>query len=297
MKKWFAVILTLLVFGALAVGVLVNVPLEDKHYHTYEVVLEATCIEEGVSECECGQTKALPLVAHNWQAEDCTSDYECVNCGAEKTMDMNGPHVDNDNNGVCEVCCRELPGHTHVYDVVLREVTCTEDGVYECACRQNTIDVPALGHDFMDDGGDTHTCQRCKLHESHNLIKEVIKEPTCSTTGIEKFSCECGIEGTHELSILNHSVEDGMCVLCLNIIFTIDGVSYSVPEGQTWGEWVESHTDEYQVGSTTHSHITDEISTISSSGIDFICVGYTPVKITDIIVRGTEYRIYAPYGA
>ena len=188
MKKWLAVFLTLLLLGALALSAFVNIPFEEKHYHTYKVVNEATCFEEGLSECECGETKSIIKVqhkyevveaptcnkvgikccsvcgdeveisktSHEWEADTCLSDYVCVNCNEHKNMDVYGPHVDSNNDGICDVCGNLFGLHVHVYDVVYREPTCVKDGEYGCACGQNYIYVPALGHDLVDGA-----CSRC----------------------------------------------------------------------------------------------------------------------------------------
>lgn len=79
------------------------------------------------------------------------------------------------------------------------------------------------------------------------------------------------------------------------ITFTINGKTYTSKKGTTWGEWVVDHTDEYMIGSTTHSGITDEISSVGK-GWEYIGTFNGPVKITEVIENGYDYILVSPYG-
>ena len=74
------------------------------------------------------------------------------------------------------------------------------------------------------------------------------------------------------------------------ITFTIDGVSYTAIEGQTWGDWVEEHSDEFQVGG--HPAVSNGI-TKKPDGMVAVCTltggMRSPVNTTDIIVDGYAY--------
>ena len=129
---------------------------EYKHV-TYTVLTEAKCNEVGVKQCVCGEFIIIPKTDHQWSAVDCKSNYSCLICSVTKDMDKNGPHADENNDGLCEVCNMIIGEHIHTYDVVRFEPTCFDFGEVQCKCRNDVFRVlPPLGHDFVN-----YACSRC----------------------------------------------------------------------------------------------------------------------------------------
>ena len=105
--------------------------------------------------------------------------------------------------------------HTHVYESVVTEPNCTEQGytTYTCECGDSYIDdyVDALGHDMIIDEAiapdcintgltEGSHCSRCddatteqefvpELGHSYNAV---ITPPTCIEQGYTTYTCECG---------------------------------------------------------------------------------------------------------
>lgn len=99
----------------------------------------------------------------------------------------------------------------------VKPATCTEDGeeVYECSrCgEKETKKIPALGHDWKDNGDSTHICNRDHVTVAHSYGDWAVVTPaTCTTAGLRKHTCtECGHVETQEIPATGHH----------------------------WGEWVE----------------------------------------------------------
>ena len=106
----------------------------------------------------------------------------------------------------------EITSHTHSYNAVVTEPTCTQRGftTYTCACGDTYIDnyTDALGHDFSEwsetkaakcteAGEKTRSCSRCDAVETEAIAAlghafgewAVTKDAACAETGTETRTC------------------------------------------------------------------------------------------------------------
>ncbi len=166
--------------------------------HTEEVIpaVDPTCTETGLKagkKCSvCGTIltaqATVDALGHDWNAGTVTTAPACTDtgvktftckrsgCGAEKT--------------------EEIPANGHTEETIPAvAATCTETGLTEgkrcTVCNTVTVEqttVAALGHDWN--------------------AGTVTKEPTCTETGSEKFTCKrCSEEKTEELPEKGHTEE------------------------------------------------------------------------------------------
>ena len=101
-----------------------------------------------------------------------------------------------------------------------KDATCTEDGWVKYGCTYEsdrhatapehidewTETIPALGHDWKDNGDANHICDRDNVTAAHTYGKwTTVKEATCTTAGEEKHTCtKCG----HEIPATGHHWKD-----------------------------------------------------------------------------------------
>lgn len=78
-----------------------------------KVTTEATCTKEGVKTFTCQndsthtKTEAIPVKEHTyskWESDETNHWRKCTECGKKQT----GKHKDIDNNGICDVCGRNV---------------------------------------------------------------------------------------------------------------------------------------------------------------------------------------------
>lgn len=161
---------------------------EHEHVYTWEVVTEATCGAEGLRKgtCSCGETTSEPIPATGEHVAEDFSDDEnhgtkCSVCGTTLTSEAHKvenfsddenhgsrctvckkvltsePHdpvnwSDKENHGTkCSDCGKVLTSeaHTYVDGQILKESTCTEQGVQEleCSCgAKTTKELPLAAH-------------------------------------------------------------------------------------------------------------------------------------------------------
>jgi len=105
-----------------------------------------------------------------------------------------------------------------------QEPTCTEEGWVKYGCTYEsdrhatapehidewTETIPALGHDWKDNGDANHICDRDHVTAAHTYGEwTTVKEATCTTAGEEKHTCtECGHEETQEIPATGHHWKD-----------------------------------------------------------------------------------------
>jgi len=105
-----------------------------------------------------------------------------------------------------------------------QEPTCTEEGWVKYGCTYEsdrhatapehidewTETIPALGHDWKDNGDANHICNRDHVTAAHTYGEwTTVKEATCTTAGEEKHTCtECGHEETQEIPATGHHWKD-----------------------------------------------------------------------------------------
>ena len=101
-----------------------------------------------------------------------------------------------------------------------QEPTCTEEGWVKYGCTyesdryatapehnyQWTETIPALGHDWKDNGDANHICDRDHVTAAHTYGEwTTVKEATCTAAGQKQHTCtECGHVETKEIPATGH---------------------------------------------------------------------------------------------
>ncbi len=105
-----------------------------------------------------------------------------------------------------------------------QEPTCTEDGWVKYGCTyesdryatapehnyQWTETIPALGHDWKDNGDANHICDRDHVTAAHTYGEwTTVKEATCTAAGQKQHTCtECGHVETEVIPATGHHWKD-----------------------------------------------------------------------------------------
>ena len=105
-----------------------------------------------------------------------------------------------------------------------KDATCTEEGWVKYGCTyesdryatarehdyQWTETIPALGHDWKDNGEANHICDRDHVTAAHSYGEwTTVKAATCTTAGEEKHTCSvCGHEQTRPIPATGHHWKD-----------------------------------------------------------------------------------------
>ena len=105
-----------------------------------------------------------------------------------------------------------------------KDATCTEDGWVKYGCTyesdryatapehnyQWTETIPALGHDWKDNGDANHICDRDHVTAAHTYGEWTTVTPaTCTTAGQKQHTCtECGHVETQEIPATGHHWKD-----------------------------------------------------------------------------------------
>ena len=145
---------------------------------------------------------------------------------AEKTLTTVGDNTAlwySDNNGVLQkivhgknLCTKHETNH--------KDATCTEEGWKEYGCTLESDNhaaapthtdkwkeyIPALGHDWKDNGDANHICDRDYVTAAHTYGEwTTVKEATCTTAGQKQHTCtECGHVETQEIPATGHHWKD-----------------------------------------------------------------------------------------
>ena len=101
-----------------------------------------------------------------------------------------------------------------------QEPTCTEEGWVKYGCTYEsdrhatapehidewTETIPALGHDWKDNGDANHICDRDHVTAAHTYGEwTTVKEATCTTAGQKQHTCtKCGHVETQEIPATGH---------------------------------------------------------------------------------------------
>lgn len=105
-----------------------------------------------------------------------------------------------------------------------QEPTCTEEGWVKYGCTYEsdrhatapehidewTETIPALGHDWKDNGDANHICDRDHVTAAHTYGEwTTVKEATCTAAGQKQHTCtECGHVETQEIPATGHHWKD-----------------------------------------------------------------------------------------
>lgn len=212
---------------------------------------EATCEENGkmVTTCEnCDHTvtETLPKLTHQYehtQTVDATCTmggwkvHTCVYCGdtvkkdvvpalghdASKGFTWNWDDPDEAASITLNCCGKQLSA-----SVTDKAATCTEDATatakiwYNGIQQEKTLayENTALDHDYEDfkwhSDENTHfnRCKNCGDTQNvtaHSYQVNVIQNVTCTSNGLEQYTCECGHSYTEELAASGeHAMNDGV---------------------------------------------------------------------------------------
>lgn len=178
----------------------------DHHVHTtaYKEGYAATCTEDGLTKGEYCETCGVvfsPQTVIPAKGHDYGQDGKCKVCGA---MDPN-----------------YKPPHTHTYESVSKEPTCTESGftekVFCSTCGEVFLqpkEIKALGHNFVNG-----YCTRCNAPEVHEYVTVQGKAPTCVEPGYTDFVyckiCNEVKQMSETIPPLGHEYNGGYtCVRC-----------------------------------------------------------------------------------
>ena len=109
-------------------------------------------------------------------------------------------------------------------EISRKDATCTEDGWVKYGCTYEsgkyatapehidewTETIPALGHDWKDNGDANHICDRDHVTAAHTYGEwTTVKEATCTAAGEEKHTCSvCGHEQTRPIPATGHHWKD-----------------------------------------------------------------------------------------
>lgn len=165
------------------------------------------------------------------------------------------------------------PGHTHIYADTLVAPTCAEDGYvnHVCSCGDTYISdkTAAVGHEFGEwettkeptttaTGLAERECASCGAKETktigkvvadhtHSYTNNVTQNATCSSEGVQTFTCSCGDSYTEAIAKINHDYQQTIVKpTCTNEGYTTNrcsacGDAYvndkTSPVGHAFGEW------------------------------------------------------------
>ena len=222
--------------------------------HDYKVVKtdEATCTADGClyfacdrADCNATKQQIIPAPGHNFGA-----DNVCMNCGFERVV-HNHTYTATSYPATCttmgytEFVCTcgysyradyiEILGHLWTDGEVVKESTCTEDGVMRYDCQRcdahyereivaahNWSEVVTIAATCTTDGELVRTCSACQEVEVEIIPAAhawdegtVTLEPACKTAGEKICTCSaCGAVEAFVIEKLGHEFVNGICARC-----------------------------------------------------------------------------------
>ena len=124
---------------------------------------------------------------HDWHNTEetrptCTKDgekvWECSRCGMKETEKIPAlGHSWTDNGDGTHICVRGDATEAHAYGewTTVTAATCTTPGVEKRTCtecgHEETREIPATGHNWVDNGNGTHTCTNCGATEAFGALE------------------------------------------------------------------------------------------------------------------------------
>ena len=187
---------------------------DPRHEHRFvRIVKEPTCTEDGYTEyiCACGysyRADVIPAVGHVFGDWKIVKKPTIFTCGKAEHICMGCGMVESRT-----LPRKSLSEHTHEYEAtVLREPTCTEEGLmeYRCSCGDTyTESIPRLEHQFVTEitpptcvsqGFTTYTCKICGHTFRDNYtaqlpheFEDTVVPPTDTENGYTLHVCKnCG---------------------------------------------------------------------------------------------------------
>ena len=136
----------------------------------------------------------------------------------------NGCHDSAPKDHVCDECGESVGVHDDAQDDGdhVCDYGCSNDKLSDCedADSDHVCDeCAAIMSSCADlDTDNDHNCDVCGKENvtNHVYVSSVTKEPTCTETGEESYSCNCGHTYTEELRKLGHKDDDNnnLCDVC-----------------------------------------------------------------------------------
>ncbi len=256
MKKFIFRIIALFGIGAFMASLTgCGIDNHEHVYETWEIVEEATCQSQGLKEAvctTCGHKASVKIskLDHKEKVVEKGFDATCnepgltdlIECEICKTVLQEQQEIQplghkwgawqqsKDGSKKHYHVCENNPEHMEeeacIFDSVVTDATCTDDGYtthtcQRCALEYESDHVDALGHEYADDaykplieGGQeadsTHKhyhvryCKRCTFEDKKecHLVEETKIEATCDAPGYTKYVCEtCKV--VHEADVVN----------------------------------------------------------------------------------------------
>ncbi len=178
----------------------------------FEVDLEPTCTVAGSKSIHCSlcsaQKDITPIepLGHIWSSQSVAVNAGCTNIGLMAKV--------CDECGVCEHT--EIPATGHSFTDTAVNPTCTQKGYTVHTCQNPGCDMSYV---------DTYTD---RIDHSYPQSGEVVEEPSCGISGIEKFVCtECGDVDLRTIAALEHDNVDSLSWTVI-LTPTCEGKGYQI---------------------------------------------------------------------
>ena len=151
----------------------------DERYGKNDVIIDNSWVPDG--------DKMKQEFNHDWHDTEtlptCTKDGEkgkvCSRCGMKKETEKIPAlgHSWTDNGDGTHICVRGDATEAHAYGewTTVTAATCTTPGVEKRTCtecgHEETREIPATGHNWVDNGNGTHTCTNCGATEAVGALE------------------------------------------------------------------------------------------------------------------------------
>ena len=152
----------------------------DERYGKNDVIIDNSWVPDG-------DTDTMKQVFdHDWHDTEtlptCTEAGEkgkvCSRCGMKETEKIPAlGHSWKDNGDGTHICVRGDATEAHAYGewTTVTAATCTTPGVEKRTCtecgHEETREIPATGHNWVDNGNGTHTCTNCGATEAVGALE------------------------------------------------------------------------------------------------------------------------------
>ena len=152
----------------------------DERYGKNDVIIDNCWVPDG-------DTTMKQVFDHDWHDTEtlptCTEDGEkgkvCSRCGMKKETEKIPAlgHSWTDNGDGTHICVRGDATEAHAYGewTTVTAATCTTPGVEKRTCtecgHEETREIPATGHNWVDNGNGTHTCTNCGATEAVGALE------------------------------------------------------------------------------------------------------------------------------
>ena len=151
----------------------------DEQHGKNDVIIDNSWVPDG-------DTTMKQEFNHLWSDTEtpatCTKDGEkgkvCSRCGMKETKKIPAlGHSWTDNGDGTHICVRGDATEAHAYGewTTVTAATCTTPGVEKRTCtecgHEETREIPATGHNWVDNGNGTHTCTNCGATEAVGALE------------------------------------------------------------------------------------------------------------------------------